>query len=256
MPKLSAIIPTTKARLPLLPLAIERFFGQQNIDHADVELIVGSEDQLVLAAVANAFPNQPIKTISTTPGLTLGEKRNEMVTQAEAAWVTHWDDDDWSSSDRLQRTLDAIEQADRRERPIIGSPTMMIHEIVDPRRRTFVYRYQRPLSGGYPAKYLVGGTITYRKELWVETPFGKDATGEESWWQIKLYDKYGVDIIEPLYDSPYIYVAFIHTINAANKQASIGDPSWTLWTGDLSMIMGNEMIARYEQAHRMLKLGG
>lgn len=238
MVMISAIMPTTAKRLRSIPLAIARLAAQLN---SEIELVVVSEDSEALAVAGEVAVREhvAVKLIHLESKLPIGHKRNTACWHAKGEWITFWDDDDWSRADRLRQTIHQMSSAVN----IVGSPTMLIHEIVDRRRRTFAYNY-KPYDDTYPKRFFVGGTLTFRRSLWEQHQFGDDI-GEDAWWQIATQ-------AEPacaLPADPTLYVAMIHGKNTANTQAPNGDPCWTLWNGDLAALMGADLAA-YEEALR------
>lgn len=231
---LTAIMPTTNQRLATIPLAVRCLAAQRLRDQ--LELVIVSEDERARAVAMNAAESQNLhaRAYSCAPGASIGAKRNLACAEARTPWITFWDDDDWSHPDRLRLTVA------RMSAPVelIGSQSMLIHELRDPRRRTFRYRYHRT-DASYPEWFFVGGTLTFRRARWEVEPFPEDL-GEEAWWQMKLGDVPRVELPDD------IYVAMIHTTNAANRQAPNGDPAWTQLDGfDLAAFMAGD-LPRYE----------
>ncbi len=267
---LTCICPTQQKRRRLIPAAL-RTFARQTLQEkflldATVPLIpwlvVGidrGEERygMFIADAAKAFGI--LTRIVVTEGKTLGAKRNELCKQAPpGSWITCWDDDDWSRPDRLALTVDAIEQVlhdreaieDAGKPTILGSRSMLIHEIVDPRRRTFRYTF------GGKEYYFVGGLLAFERALWERFPFaetGEGATvGDECWWQLSLPQDQ-IQRIEFTRD-PEIYCAFIHNNNTANTSPGIGDPNWKpIDKIVLEAAMGSE-LELWENSHVALLL--
>lgn len=243
-PRFSAILPTTQRRRTFLPLAFDSLV-RQNAD--DVELIVVTEDTIAFEQAQREFTRTglPGSAHLTPNGISLGVKRNMACELAQGEWITFWDDDDWSRSDRLDQTRTLCSP----DVVLVGSQTMLVHELVDERRRTVAYRYRQPPNDvSYPPKFFVGGLLTFRQELWQRQPFGDDRMGEEAWWQIRL----GTFPAAELTDDPTLYVSMLHGHNTAYQRASLpsGDPTHSPWKdlNSLGELMGIECLQRYEFA--------
>jgi glycosyltransferase involved in cell wall biosynthesis len=230
--KLSLITPTTSARLAFLPLSIDAL-RQQDIDKNGIELIIVTEDSEIEAACGVLVPPEiTLHIVTCKRGLTVGEKRNIACEHAHSPWISFWDDDDWHHPQRLSRTLSCCtESAD-----IVGSQTMLIHELIG-RRRTMQYKYTQRVEQD-PAKFFVGGTLTFRKSCWEEVPF-IDRVGEEAWFQFAL-ERRGKRLVE-FSDDPRMYVAMMHGANTGNTQIPHGDPTWLPWNEDLFALMGDSL---------------
>lgn len=239
MPALTAIMPTSNRRLAFLPLSIGRLAKQS----VDTELIVVSEDLEALETAKLQMTKEGIlgEAVLCPKNLTIGAKRNIACAAATSEWITHWDDDDWSRENRLALTLSKIAQ----NADIVGSSTMLVHELVDSRRRTSVYKYKkREDDDSYPEDYLIGGLLTYKAALWKRLPFDEqELTGEETWWQFKVI-KGGARIAKMLED-PTLYVSMLHGKNTAYTGTAIpsGDPTMLPWVGDLRSLMGEDLLS-------------
>lgn len=256
---ITAIMPTTPQRRKLWPVAIEMFARQER--SSDIELIVGLDgatyqpwQERELRAIASKFGIGPRFDVDVVTASTLGAKRNEMIRGCDSPWIAFWDDDDWHAPERMSATVHAIVTAEKinsvnvppRPPIIIGATRMLIHEITDPRRRTYSYEYT-----GAEA-YYIGGTLCFERQLWERYPFaetGEGATvGDDAWWQIEM-NKAIPDLFRYHLNTPAgLYCAFIHAANTANRQVPTGDPCWALDPEALSVIPSGE-LRRWEAAH-------
>lgn len=260
---ITCIMPTMAKRRQLWPAALKTFARQ---DYQGAFLLIGIDardacetaliDQLEAIAIQLGIAERV--EVVVTDEQTLGGKRNALCRHTKTPWIAFWDDDDWHAPRRLTRTIEAINGLRYnpvlaiREPILLGSHTVMMHEIIDPRRRTFTYEW----SGKEP--YFVGGTLCFERALWEAHPFktiGAEATvGDEAWWQLSIPDhtvfrhEFTVD--------PTMYCAFIHKLNTSNTQAPQGDPSWRPYGENLftlADLIGEEALALWEDAHaRML----
>lgn len=245
MTLITAIMPTTLSRRKLIPAAI-RGFARQTFE--DAVLLVGIDDGdeglinvVIDEAKTNCIRNRVEFHFGKWPSI--GAKRNSMCMVANTPWIAFWDDDDWNAPTRLELTAEAITDAP----DIVGSTTMLIHEILDERRRTWCYRYN-----GLD-KYLVGGLLAFRRDLWRRNPFdntGIESTnGEDGWWVLRALKMPGVKYID--LGDPLLYCAFLHKHNTGNTQAPSGDPSWIPFGDDIQLLLGAD-LAVWEDAHRLM----
>lgn len=269
MEGLTCIMPTMVKRRRLLPASLRTFARQT---YGDARLLIALDDDGGTAHMTHLIDKigadlgiRARIDIITVNTRNLGSKRNALCDAAKTKWIAFWDDDDWSAPSRLEATIAAIEViedarlADPPPIPwtlpaLIGSRTMLIHEILDLRRRTFVYRWHGE------APYFVGGLLCFERRLWMRKPFASEGesaqVGDESWWQLGIADS---EVYRhELSTDPTLYCAFIHRLNTANTQAPTGDRSWRRVPthgdhdpeGDpvLAQVMGPE-LAIWEDAH-------
>lgn len=260
---ITCMMPTTAKRRALWPAALKTFARQT---YTDSKLLIGvdaTESNVPaicehLEAIAHRIGIASRVAVTVTDTKTLGAKRNALCEIASTPWIAFWDDDDWHAPRRLALTYDAI--CGLKDNPVIavrepillGSHTMMMHEIVGTRRRTFTYEW------GGKEPYFVGGLLCFEKTLWERHRFaetGPEATvGDEAWWQLSIH---APEVFRYEFSTdPTLYCAFLHEGNTSNTQAPSGDPSWrpygeNLFTlGDL---IGVEELALWQSAHtRML----
>lgn len=247
MTLLTAIMPTTKYRLDLVPLAIERFIAQKTIIPRDqMELVIISEDEEVLDLAETYWKAiSPARlTLRMCPrGLFVGAKRNWACKWAHGDWILFWDDDDWCSDNRIDETAKLFND----DVDLVGSRSMLIHEILDERRRTFVFEY--PAASFDEQGYFVGGLLAFRRPLWAANPFPAEKfSGEDGWWVLGRL-KEGARFAELTH--PELYVAMRHTTNTGNTQTPSGDPWWRPYEGDLAATMEGA-LPRYEQAFKAM----
>ncbi len=252
LPDITAILPTTKKRLSFLPLALENFKNQEFYGKA--ELVVASEDEecrVLASQTINRLRLLRTKIVATPKGIALGEKRNRCCSEATSPWITFWDDDDWSASKRLEITQQTIEKD--KATNIIGSPTMLVHELVAPRRRTYAYMYRRT-NETFPEWFYVGGTLTFKKALWETHRFDPQETcGEETWWQ--MYDGQKIFVREDLPSISNLYIAMTHGKNTSSTQLTVPQSSSYALVGNRDYVrdlMGEDFLLQYERAATLI----
>lgn len=262
---ITAIMPTTAKRRQLWDAAI-RGFAMQTWKDARLLIAVDAKDVaddmsilLQLGQLAHRWNVGARVDAIITDEKSLGGKRNKLCEVARTRWIAFWDDDDWNAPRRLSLTARAIESLTTgalfavREPIMLGSHTMMIHEICAPARRTFTYEWAGP------EPYFVGGLLCFERALWEDHRFkdtGPEATiGDEAWWQLSIHEpnvfRYAFTV------DPTLYCAFIHKQNTSNTQAPTGDRSWRPYGENLvplPVLMGGaEELRIWEDAHaRML----
>lgn len=95
-PLISCIMPT-RDRRPFIPLALDAFQSQT---YPNKELIVVDDGLDPIGDLAARAPN--VRYLRVMGQASIGQKRNIACAEAKGALITHWDDDDWYSPDRLR----------------------------------------------------------------------------------------------------------------------------------------------------------
>jgi glycosyltransferase involved in cell wall biosynthesis len=140
------------------------------------------------------------------PGLSIGELRNIACRVARGSIIAHWDDDDESSPDRLQRSVDAIDAG----ADIVGSSRVI-----------FTNGTKRWLYDGecLTPPYLIGGTLVYKRRFWEMAPFEDRDRGEDTRWQHYWRTSFRNPKVADLRDE-HLYIAHIHPYNTDPKDTS------------------------------------
>jgi len=157
-PLVSCIMPTANHR-DRVPQAIA-LFRRQTYPHRELIIIDDGED-----SVADLIPDEAtlraegaaIRYVRLDGRRTLGQKRNFGGEAAQGPIIAHWDDTTWYAPWRLSYQLGALVQ---READGCGLDSLLQY---DPAAGTAW------LSGPEPA--LFGGTLCYRRALWLARPF-------------------------------------------------------------------------------------
>lgn len=237
----------SRARLRAASLAA---LAAQAFDPPRFELIVvGDEDDAALTArtIMHQAGLKPVNVVvhKKTTWESLAAKRNTACDLAAGDWVTLWDDDDWSASNRLDAVRRVITTYPEVE--IVGVRSILWHELVSTSRRTVEYVAPVP-------DYVVGGTLTFRRSLWAKEPF-VDLPGDEGWWTLAR-----VKVGASLRPTWFPYVAMIHGDNVVNHRAfrvngvteEVHDgPEYKVVKGNREAalrVMGEAALVRFEQA--------
>lgn len=155
LPLVSCIMPT-KNRREFVPKAVEYFLRQT---YPNKLLMVGDDDG-DMPTDLDLFAGRPVCGVTIRQGLTLGAKRNAMISLcSNRGLIAHWDDDDWYGPERL---------ADQVARFTSGVEVCGIeHPLFYDLRTWRTYRYQYRGPGGY----LYSATLMYTREFWQSAPF-------------------------------------------------------------------------------------
>src|ERR1700682_5440415 len=155
-PLVSCVMPTTARRRLFVPQAI-RYFQRQ--DYPNKELLVVDDGA---EPIAELVPDDPqVRYIRLEGTRTLGVKRNLCVEAARGDLIMHWDDDDWTSSQRISYQRQALLRADAE---ICGLTQMIFYELAS--GRAWLYEYPRGLR-----PWLAGNSLLYTREVWRRSPF-------------------------------------------------------------------------------------
>lgn len=190
---------TMPSRKAFRRLALRCLFGQ--VSPPPFELIVALDEGDHLAfddatiLVDSGIPRQVI----TGTWATVADKQNAAIALARGTWVTLWDDDDWSSPDRLADTAAAIARAPGAG--IVGPPSIFYHELIGKDRRTLQFT---------TGVHVVDGCSTFKRALWEANPFPvKSKFGDVGDWIVRRV-RAGTTY-EP---TSFTYVAMVHGKNA------------------------------------------
>ncbi len=153
-PLVSCIMPTYERRR-YIPQAVQSFLQQ---DYPNRELIIVDDGKDGIGDLVENLPNVRYFHVART---SIGAKRNLACKHAAGEIIAHWDDDDWYSPDRLRYQVLPIitEKVD-----LTGLENAYVLEL--PRGEfwtTEAALHQRLFVGN-----VHGGTLVFRKELWVK----------------------------------------------------------------------------------------
>jgi glycosyltransferase involved in cell wall biosynthesis len=221
----------TANRRQFVPSAIRYFQAQTYPSRELVILDDGAE------SVADLIPDDPtIRYTRLTGRRTLGAKRNESVEASRGDLIMHWDDDDWVAPRRIAYQVEVLL---REEAEVCGTRQLLYFEPAT--GQTWLYEY--PAN---QRRWLIGGTLLYKREFWRRSPFPSIDVGEDSSFVLNQQLERAVVLTD--YD---FYVAMVHPGNTSQKIHA--GPYWSRWDGDLAAIMGEELDA-YRQRHGMIPL--
>ncbi len=196
-PLVSCIMPT-RDRRRFVPLSLRCFLDQ---DYPNLELLVADDgDQ----PIADLLPPPPrVRYLRVERGTTLGEKRNLACATAAGEILMHFDDDDWSAPWRVSyQVRSLLEQG----AGLNGLDRVLFYDLDADRAWWYVYRRRR-------TRWLCGGSLCYRRELWQSSPFPPLDNGEDSRFVARLRSAGPMAL--PRQD---FYVATIHPHNTSPRR--------------------------------------
>jgi O-antigen biosynthesis protein len=148
-PFVSCVMPTYNRRA-FIPAAIDCWL-KQSYKNRELVILDDGED-----AIQDLVPDgaEIVYQRSEVRIGTLGEKRNKVNSLASGELICHWDDDDWSASDRI---ADQVARLLTLKCYITGYSSMLFWDSTTKQAK----RYISDVS-----KYVCGTTLMYYKQLW------------------------------------------------------------------------------------------
>jgi SAM-dependent methyltransferase len=210
----------TADRRPFVPLAIRAFLRQ---DYEPRELVILDDGADPIGDLIP--PDDRIRYLRLDQRLTVGAKRNLGCEMARGDLVAHWDDDDWSAPWRLGAQARAMVDA---EADACGLARVWFYDAAA--RRAWEYCY--PEDG---SRWVAGGTLCYRRELWRARPFADVQVGEDTRFVWSLTDARVL-----LLPDNRFYVAMVHAGNTSPKQTD--DPRFVASAPEVvETLLGNDL---------------
>jgi predicted O-methyltransferase YrrM len=202
-PLVSCIMPTGYRSAWALR-AIRHFLRQ---DYEARELVVIDEGEDDLRDAVRQWAK--VRYVKVDAGLSVGAKRNIACELAAGDIILHWDDDDWSADWRIAYQ---VEQLLATGASVSGLADLIFCKPSS--AAAWQYRYPRHLR-----PWVAGGTLCYRKRVWLDAPFECLIEGEDTAfvWTVSENDVVPCDLNT-------FYVASIHDRNTSVKQTD--GPFW------------------------------
>lgn len=180
-------MPTRAKRRWCIDRSIRCFLAQSY--ERSVLMVVDDPDEGVRDLVTPWFHTGRIH-YSTSDAKTLGEKYNDGCRSCpRGVLIALWGDDDWHHPDRLKITVDALVESGA---DVAGSVSMLVYRVKD----RAVFLYSHPFAGimfeiepgKHAAAYpnMIGGTMLFKREVWLRYPFPPLATGSDSVFALNL----------------------------------------------------------------------
>jgi hypothetical protein len=224
-------MPTTERRRWCIPLAVD-WFQRQSYD-GPLELVIVTEDY---DEVAGALPwdDDRITLGASRPGDTLGEKHNICAEFARYPWLAKWDDDDWQSPIRLERTMRAARNANAL---MVSAEPLLFYELGRGRCYEHTFQLAEP--------WQPGNSLLFARELWEARPFRADREcGIDVLFVMDQLKACTESVI--VNDAP-LTVVMKHGQKTGMKVWDPAPPDFRLWNGDLAGLLGAD-LERFEEA--------
>lgn len=147
-PLVSCVMPTWNRRA-FIPAAIDCWLKQTYENRELVILDDGDEP------IEDLIPDDPrILYIVEGKRRITGDKRNRVNSLAQGEIICHWDDDDWSASDRIAYQ---VAQLQKTGKAITGFSDLLFWDLAE----NCAKRFRSSVAG-----YVCGTTFCYTKEFW------------------------------------------------------------------------------------------
>lgn len=197
IPKISCIMPTGNRKA--FAMNAIRYFMEQSYNNKELIIIDDGEDD---TASLISSKNTNIKYTKLTNKMSVGEKRNIAIEQATGEVIVHWDDDDWISSDWLSTQVNTLltSAAD-----LVGIKKAYYYNPY--LKKAWQYTYPTHYE-----KWVLGGSMCYKKQLWKTNKFADMYVGEDSHFLSNIQDSAII-----AHDNSHLYVGIIHEENVSPK---------------------------------------
>lgn len=127
-----------------------------------LELLISCDDAGVLDEIRN---DDLVRLILSGPHDSIGRKRNQLCREARGDVIAHWDDDDYSAPERIERQVDALCKSG-----------LSVHGY---RSMRFTDGKQWWLYTGMRG-YAIGTSLMYHRDWWRSHPFLELQVGEDN----------------------------------------------------------------------------
>lgn len=215
--------------------------------HRNLELVIVSPQPLVLggdgAELAGGLPKTSVRTVEVNPSKTLGERRGLAVAEARGEYLAWFDDDDFSTPDRLEELVRICE---RTGGAFCGCRELWFWDLWADRSDV--------VQPSDITTAVAMNTALVRTELAKRTPFRKLDQGEDVRWMAELCFAAGNEG----YFTPNLHgFCLSHSGNTANHRDRRG---WTRTTSDVRRRLGRVALEgldhELDRLRRRLRNGG
>jgi len=153
----------TANRAAFIPGALDCFLSQ---DYPDRELIILDDGEQVVPR--GLIPDdERIRYFRTAPKETTGNKRNACCELSRGEVICHWDDDDWSASDRISRQVETLQS--HPEAKVTGFCSILYWD----EGKAKGYRYRQAAGASETS-------LMYYRAWWEGNRFGPRQLGEDA----------------------------------------------------------------------------
>lgn len=197
-PLVSCIMPTYERRR-YVPQALQSFLQQ---DYPNRELIIVDDGKDAIGDLVEKLPNVRYFHVART---SIGAKRNFACKHAAGEIIAHWDDDDWYSPDRLRYQVMPIIAG---KADLTGLENAFVLELPGGEFwTTGPALHQRLFVGN-----VHGGTLVYRRELWLQGLRYPEINLAEDAWLLMRSTRQGKRLVR--LSNPGVFVYVRHGRNA------------------------------------------
>lgn len=194
-PLVSCVMPT-KDRREFIPAAIECWL-RQTYENKELVIVDDGEDPIADLVPTDERIRYFFRKVRRN---TTGKKRNLCNELSRGEIICHFDDDDWSSPERIQFQVDLL---DKSGRPATGFNMLLFWDCLKSR----ALRYRSHVKG-----YVCGTSLCYLKELWRGHQFKDKQVASDNDFVYPILKQ-----IEASSDMSHM-VARIHTKHTSNKK--------------------------------------
>ena len=198
-PLVSCIMPTYNRRA-YLPQSLQCFLRQ---DYPNRELIVIDDGPDSVEDLTGVAPN--IRYVRAPRRMSIGAKRNLACQQASGEIIAHWDDDDWYAPDRLRYQVAPIISG---ATDFTGLENAFVLELPAGNFWTTDARLHQRMF----VENVHGGTLVYRKDLWVQGLRYPEVNLAEDAWLLYRAVRSGKRLLRLANPGVFVYVR--HGTNA------------------------------------------
>jgi O-antigen biosynthesis protein len=203
-PLVSCIMPTFDRR-SFVPQAVRCFLRQ---DYPAKELVIVDDGP---EPVGDLLPaDSSIVYHRLEARMVLGTKRNLACDLARGSIIVHWDDDDWSSPERVSVQVAALT---REGADVCGVSSLLYYDLV----HASAWRFTWP---GAQRPWAAGPSLCFTKELWRGSPFPDVTIGEDTRFVFSPAVRRVADV-----GAAGCVVGIVHPRNTAPK--SVRSPHWS-----------------------------
>jgi len=204
VPLVSCIMPTFDRRL-FVPQAVRCFLRQ---DYPAKELVIVDDGPEPVGDLLPADPRIVYHRLEAR--MVLGTKRNLACELASGSIIAHWDDDDWSSPERVSIQVAALT---RESADLCGVASLLYYDPV----HSSAWRFTWP---GAQRPWAAGPSLCFTKELWRGSPFPDVTIGEDTRFVFSPAVRKVADV-----RAAGCVVGIVHPRNTAPK--SVRSPHWS-----------------------------
>jgi glycosyltransferase involved in cell wall biosynthesis len=209
----------TYNRRRFVPLAL-RYFFRQDYPHKELVVVDDGTD-----SIEDLLPSDPrVRYLRMPARAVVGAKRNLACEAATGAVVTHWDDDDWAAPTRLTMQVETL----LRFGAALCGARGLIYFQPDVLR---AWRFEYPDDGRH---WLIGSSLCYLRELWVQRPFLEIDVGEDSAFVLATPPEQVARVADTSFQ-----VGLLHGQNVSRKRPR--PPHWRPYPlGNLRTLLGTD----------------